>query len=244
MVVRHPGIEFAAGALVFPGGAVDRCDRIDSMRDRVPAGMHGLDEQELAWRVAAVREVFEECGVLLARGQGESTFVSARRLNDISARFREELSNHSLDIAALAVSEELELACDGLIPFAHWVTPASRPKRFDTRFYLAAAPCDQLARHDGHESVDSLWGKPATICAEADQGKWHLRFPTRMNLEKLAASEDVEQALAAAAGTELVKILAEAEPVDGGSGVRIPREAGYGITEAIIDDRGIVVSRK
>ena len=65
-----------------------------------------------------------------------------------------------------------------------------------------------------------------------------------MNLEKLAASEDVEQALAAAARTEVVKILAEAEPVDGGSKVRIPREAGYGITEAIIDDRGIVVSRK
>ena len=244
MVVRHPNIKFAAGALVFPGGAVDPCDRIGSIRDLVPAATRGLDDKELAWRVAAVREVYEECGVLLARARGESTFVDAERVADIDARFQEDLSNHRLDLVALAVSEKLDLACDALIPFGHWVTPASRPKRFDTRFYIAGAPRDQRARHDGHESVDSLWGRPDSICAEADAGKWHLRFPTRMNLEKLAGSADVEQALAMAADTEVIKILAEAEPVDGGSKVRIPREAGYGITEAIIDDRGMVVSRK
>ncbi len=124
------------------------------------------------------------------------------------------------------------------------MTPASRPKRFDTRFYVAAAPADQVARHDGHESVHSLWGSPAKICAEADEGKWHLRFPTRMNLEKLAASKNVEHALEAASETEVVKILAEAEPVEEGNKINIPREAGYGLTEAIIDDQGKVVSRR
>ena len=244
MVVRHPDIEFAAGALVFPGGAVDRSDRGDAVREVVPEETARVEPRELAWRVAAVREVYEECGVLLARKRGESALIDAKRLAGIDARYHEELASHSLDITALATAENIELACDSLVPFAHWVTPKARPKRFDTRFYLAAAPADQVARHDGHESVHSLWGDPGAICAEADEGQWSLRFPTRLNLEKLALSTNVEQALETASAGKMVKILAEAEPVRGGSKVRIPLEAGYAITEAVINDQGEVVSRK
>ena len=244
MVVRHPDIEFAAGALVFPGGAVDPSDRAEAVCGVVSEEAARMEPRELAWRVAAVREVYEECGVLLARELGESALIDVKRLAAIDVRYQAQLTSHSLDIVALAASEKLELACDLLVPFGHWVTPKARPKRFDTRFYLAAAPVDQVARHDGHESVHSLWDEPGVICVQADAGQWSLRFPTRMNLEKLAASKNVEQALAAARVGTVVKILAEAEPVRNGNRVRIPREAGYGITEVILNAQGEVVSRR
>ena len=198
MLVRHPNIEFAAGALVFPGGAVDDSDRGTTTHAVVTESARHLDPRELALQIAAVREVYEECGVLLARERGSPALIDADRLAGIDALYHEDLSNHSLDIVALALAENIELACDALIPFAHWITPQSRPKRFDTRFYVAGAPFDQLARHDGHESVHSLWGEPGVICTEANEGKWHLRFPTRMNLEKLGRSKNVEHALEAA----------------------------------------------
>ena len=244
MVVRHPNIEFAAGALVFPGGAVDKSDSGQALYDVVSITSRSLPAREFSWRVAAVREVYEESGVLLARERGALSVIGAHRVADITARYRDQLASHTLDIAALAHAENIELACDVLVPFVHWVTPKSRPKRFDTRFYVALTPADQGAVHDGHESVDSLWGNPKAICAEADAGKWHLRFPTRMNLEKLAANTSVERALAAARSAEVVKILAEAEPTPAGNRVRIPVEAGYGITEAVVDAQGKVVSRK
>ena len=244
MVVRHPNIEFAAGALVFPGGAVDGSDRSPESHQVVAENTACLEPRELAWQLAAVREVYEECGVLLARVRGEAGLIDAHRLAQIDTQYHRQLRNHSLDIVALAQAENVELCCDGLIPFGHWVTPKLRPKRFDTRFYVAGAPPDQIASHDGHESVHSLWGNPHAICAEVDEGKWQLRFPTRMNLEKLAVSKNVEQALARAREGRVVKILSEATPVPEGSRVRIPPEAGYGVTEAIIDDQGIIVSRK
>lgn len=244
MVVRHPKIEFAAGALVFPGGAVDESDRVVTPHTVVAKNAIDLPPRELAWRVGAVREVYEECGVLLARERGALGLINAERVADINKRYDQALRHHSLDIVALAVAENLELACDVLLPFAHWVTPVSRPKRFDTRFYVAAAPVDQAARHDGYEAVHSLWGNPSAICAEANEGKWHLRFPTRMNLEKLAISDTVEQALKVAAKTTVVKILSKAEPVAEGNRIRIPPEAGYGLTEAIVDNNGKILWRR
>ena len=171
MLVRHPNIEFAAGALVFPGGAVDDSDRGTTTHAVVTESARHLDPRELAWQIAAVREVYEECGVLLARERGSPALIDADRLAGIDALYHEDLSNHSLDIVALALAENIELACDALIPFAHWITPQSRPKRFDTRFYVAGAPFDQLARHDGHESVHSLWGEPGVICTEDQRRK-------------------------------------------------------------------------
>jgi len=244
MVVRHPKIEFAAGALVFPGGSVDQSDREASASAVVSQDALELSPRELAWRIAAVREVYEECGVLLAREHGSDELISAERLRDIDRHYSEALRLHSLNIVSLAVEENLELACDVLLPFAHWVTPESRPKRFDTRFYMASAPLDQVARHDGFESVHSLWGNPDVICSEADQGKWHLRFPTRMCLEKLAMSNTCESALQAADNSPVVRILSKAQSVPQGNRIRIPAEAGYGLTEAIVDDNGKVVWRR
>ena len=244
MVVRHQNIEFAPGALVFPGGSVDDTDKDPRLRESICPALKHLEEREFGWRIAAVREVYEESAVLLARDAGSKAFVERTRLDEISSRYYDELTEHRLNITELVRAECLELAIDELVAFAHWVTPESRPKRFDTRFYLAAAPLDQWAIHDGSESVDSLWGSPEKIIAEAEQGRWQLRFPTRLNLEKLAMSTSVCEALVKAKRSAVVRIVARAEPVEGGSRVHIPIEAGYGLSEALLDEQGFLISRR
>ena len=125
-------------------------------------------------------------------------------------------------------AEGLEPATDALAHFAHWVTPASRSKRFDTRFFLAAAPPDQLAVHDGLESVDSVWIAPARAVAEADAGERRLVFATRKNLEKLARSATAAEAVAAARASTVVRVQPEMVRSGEGWRLRIPAEADYG----------------
>ena len=148
MVVRHRQIEFASGALVFPGGSVDPDDlALASQLDR--SGLpFGADERLCALRIAAVRETFEECGVLLARPRGSRAFVEGARVAELGRKAP------GMSFAELMESEALEPAIDLLTPFAHWITPPILPKRFDTHFFIASAPADQLAAHDGAESVD------------------------------------------------------------------------------------------
>jgi 8-oxo-dGTP pyrophosphatase MutT (NUDIX family) len=156
MVQRHHQIDFATGAMVFPGGKIEEGDSDPRLRARC-AGASALDADALAVRVGAIRETFEECGVLLARPRGSSALVGADRLRAIEARFRDRLNADEVGLAEVAEAENLELACDLLVPYAHWVTPEMVPKRFDTYFFLVAAPPDQVALHDGGESVDSVW---------------------------------------------------------------------------------------
>src|SRR4051794_21570415 len=175
MVVRHREIEFAGGALVFPGGRVEEDDK----------ALGGADPLD-GFRIAGIRETFEECGVLLARPKGSAALVDATRLLGIEALHRARVAKGETPLSAVLAAEGLEPAIDGMLHFAHWITPASRSKRFDTQFFLAAAPPDQVAVHDGHESEDSVWIRPLQAIAEANAGQRRLVFPTRKNLEKLA----------------------------------------------------------
>jgi len=181
-----------------------------------------LDPTARALRVAALRETFEECGVLLARPRGGSALLDGQRCADITAK------SAGRSFAAMLDAEDLELALDTLTPFAHWVTPPIMPKRFDTHFYVVAAPEDQIAMHDGSESVDSIWLNPAEGLAAAKAGKYTVLLPTRLNLQMLGESPDVASALAAARARKIVTV----EPVavkDGKSfSLTIPLEAGYG----------------
>ncbi len=216
MVVRHREIEFASGALVFPGGKVDPGDEESSLQ-----GIGGdLAPAALAFRVAAIRETFEEAGVLLARPRGAAALIGAARLDRISGRHREALHDGEITMREIVEAEDIELACDLLIPFAHWVTPESQPRRFDTHFFLAAAPLEVAARHDGSESVDSLWIRPADALAEA--GRRTIIFPTRMNLAKLGRDGTVQAALETARNTAVVTVMPTARKVDGGRLMRIP----------------------
>jgi 8-oxo-dGTP pyrophosphatase MutT (NUDIX family) len=214
MVVRNRQIAFAGGALVFPGGRVEPAD-------------HALATTPLdAFRLAAIRETFEECGVLLARA-GDA-LVDAQRLLAIEAAHRVRLAAGEIDLPGLLAAEALNPALDALVHYAHWITPASRPKRFDTQFFLAAAPPDHLAAHDGDEAVDSLWIRPAQAVAEADAGQHRLVFATRLVLEKLSRQATVAEALAAARAATVVTVEPKMVATPEGWRMSIPLQADYG----------------
>jgi 8-oxo-dGTP pyrophosphatase MutT (NUDIX family) len=241
MLVRHTDLDFASGAMVFPGGGVDPHDRVPEIRAYLPAGMDDVDDDELALRVAAIREAYEECGVLLVRPKGNNALLDAQRLRAIDERYAEARSQHRLDLGQVLREENLELAADLLIPLAHWITPASQPKRFDTRFYVAEAPCDHVAIHDGYESVESAWMTVEDICKDADAGLRHVMFPTRMNLERVGVHSDVNSALAAATQLPIVPVLPRlVEQLPNGRRLAIPPEAGYGVSDVIVTKTGMV----
>lgn len=230
MVVRHHEIDFAAGALVFPGGKLAAGDEDPRVRLRC-TGITGLAPEQVALRVAAIREAFEECGVLLARARGQTTLLGPVRLATLGPRYRKALDQGELGIADMLEAEDLELACEELVPFAHWITPAFMPKRFDTHFYLAVAPADQLAVHDGSELVDSLWLRPALALSQAAAGVHTLVPATELNVKKLGFSDSVGAALAAARAQPIVTVLPEVVAGPEGKRLVIPAEAGYGVSE-------------
>ena len=234
MVVRHHQIDFAAGAMVFPGGKVHADDGQPDVRERCD-GVAGLDDAALAFRVAAIREAFEECGVLLARPAGTDRLVSAAEATPLES-YRQRLERSEVSMADFLAGANLHLACDLLVPFAHWITPVFMPKRFDTIFFVAAAPADQLAAHDGTESVDSVWVRPADALAAAERGERTIIFPTKLNVMKLGESSSVADAFARARRTPIVTVLPEVDTSGPKPRLRIPADAGYAITEAAMED--------
>jgi len=239
MVERHHRIDFATGALVFPGGKVDPADSDARLRTRCE-GLADLDDDRFSLHVAAIRETFEESGVLLARGRGEPDLVGADRLAGIESRHRNALCDGRTPLFDVIEQEDLVLAGDLLTPYAHWVTPDKlMPKRFDTHFFLAAAPHDQLALHDGGEAVDSVWTSvDAALQAEA-RGERTIIFPTLANLRRLGRSHSVADAIEAARQQPVVKVLPWLEKnEDGEATLNIPRDAGYDMTEILLSSMG------
>lgn len=231
MVQRPTKMDFAGGALVFPGGKVDAADRAANVRPRC-TGADALDDFQLSLNVAAIRETFEECGVLLARPRGQNELVPLERVPELETRYRDALVRDEVGIGDMADAEDLELACDLLVYYAHWITPKIRPKRFDTHFFLAPAPTGQSALHDGSESLDSLWETPEQVMADYIGGTHFVMFPTYCNLLKLTKSATVAEALDRARGDEVVTVLGQHSV--GADGIRrllLPKAAGYDITE-------------
>jgi 8-oxo-dGTP pyrophosphatase MutT (NUDIX family) len=232
MVVRHHQIDFASGALVFPGGRVDRGDHT------LAANPIFCPEptRDMAFRIAAIRETFEECGILLARPLGTDRLVDAQELQAIEARHRAPLAAGEIGFDIVLAENRLMPATDLLVHYAHWITPNHQPKRYDTQFYLVAAPAEHLAAHDGHESVDSVWIRPAQALAETEAGRFKLVFATMKNLEKLARRSCVADAMAMARASMVVTVQPKSAPLDDGRRkLIIPVEAGYGGPEFIVD---------
>lgn len=228
MVVRHHQIDFASGALVFPGGNVDADDWTIAADSELHAGADGLDAAALAFRIGAVRETFEECGILLARPRDSASLVLAARVDEIAAAHRQALCDGNRTLSEVLRAEELVLALDLLVPFAHWITPVGMPKRFDTHFYLAVAPDDQVGAHDGTESVESIWVQPNIAVEAAKAGKFKLVFATEMNLLKLGRQNSTAAALEAARRDRIVTVAPEVFMDQQVRKLRIPAEAGYG----------------
>jgi 8-oxo-dGTP pyrophosphatase MutT (NUDIX family) len=227
MMVRHHQIEFNSGALVFPGGSVEAGDTAIAERGELYSGGEGCDAAGLSFRIAGIRETFEESGILLARPKGSTALVDAKRASEIEAAHRTALNERKTSFLDVLVAGDLSLAIDALVPYAHWITPEGMPKRFDTWFFLAAAPPDQLGAHDGRESTDSIWVSPREALAGGDSGRFKLPFPTTRNLIKLGKQTSVSGALEDSRGKNIVTVMPVMTRLNGGRQLVIPREAGY-----------------
>lgn len=231
MVKRHHQIDFASGALVFPGGKLAAGDSDPVLREHCD-GAEQLNGEDLALRACAIREGFEESGIILARPAGCPVLAGEETARGLQS-WRARLDTGSATLNQFAQEAGLRLACDALVPFARWITPEFMPKRFDTHFYLAAAPAGQIGSHDGREGVDSVWTTPARALAETD--RWTVIFPTKMNVLKLARSKTVEQALSAAAAAPIVTVEPKIVHRDGKQVLTLPPEAGYDVIEEPLD---------
>ena len=227
MMVRHYEIDFNSGALVFPGGSVDPGDHEVAGKPELYAGGEGLDAEALGFRIAAIRETFEESGILLAKQHGSGTLVDAKRASEIEAANRTALCEGKTTFLKLLIDNGMLLTLDELMPYAHWITPEGMPKRFDTWFFLAAAPPEQVGAHDGKESTDSIWVSPREALAGGESGRFKLPFPTTRNLIKLGKHRTVRDALGDATGKPVVTVMPVMTKENGGRQLRIPAEAGY-----------------
>lgn len=226
MVVRDRPVDGAMGAVVFPGGKIDAEDR--------QGWGHLAPPQErpaLPYWLAAMRETFEEAGVVIARPEGSSGGISPGRAREIVLAHRDRLLDRKVTFADIVGSERLVPALDHMVHFAHWQTPLGLPKRFDTHFFLVRAPEGQEPIHDGREMVACFWTPPGRMVAEADEGLRTLVPATRLNLELLAESETVSDAMRRARERRIVLVRPERFRTEaGGFAVRIPADAGYRTT--------------
>ena len=224
MVRRHHQIDFASGALVFPGGKTHAGDH-DPSWDTRSTGWDGTPPEERALRIAAIREVYEEAGVLLARDASGEPFLGDTRAHDA----RDAVSKD--ERAFIDVIDELALKIDlgALTVFARWITPPLTPKRFDTWFYAVRADSDQLAICDGWETVDAEWIAPQTALDLAAAGERKVIFPTRMNLQLLAEASSADDTIKRASERVLVTVEPKVEKRADGTVLVIPHDAGYGV---------------
>jgi len=206
MVKRHHQIDFASGALVFPGGKSHERDHSEAWA-QYALGFEAHDDVQRPLRIAAIREVFEEAGILLARTadgdmfRGEAAPMDIRKAVDAG------------DLAFLDVVRDLGVT----------------PKRFDTWFYAVKAPADQLAACDGRETVDAEWISPRRVLDLAESGARKVIFPTRMNIQLLSEASSADDCLGRAQERRLVTVQPRIEDRAGGKVLTLPPEAGYGL---------------
>lgn len=228
MLLRNLRSDFVGGAYVFPGGAVDRIDHHGDLQhccvgrtDHDASRRLGVRSGGLAFWVAAIRESFEESGYLLAY-DGDGDLVSLAE-PDVASRFvehRRAVDRGERSLIEVCRDEELRLAVDNMWYFGHWITPEGAPRRYDTRFFLAAAPPAQTPVHDDREVIDNLWIRPEEALDRHRAGQLSMLPPTVASLRALLPSATAAQALAAAAEAVDVPTVQPRVIMDEG-GVRI-----------------------
>jgi 8-oxo-dGTP pyrophosphatase MutT (NUDIX family) len=199
MLRRKPTMAFAPGAYVFPGGSVDPRDSDEQVAWAGPdAAEWGrvFDAPPALARAlvcAAVRETFEESGVLLAGESADS--VVADTTSDEWEADRQALLDHSVSLAELLARRGLVLRADLLRPWSRWITPVIEPRRFDTRFFAAALPAGQRTRDVGGEAAEVAWLQPGDALATGKRGEIRLFPPTAVTLSELAECGDLDTVL-------------------------------------------------
>ena len=223
MVKRHHQIDFASGALVFPGGKAEVGDG-DPAWSALASGWMADGGVEQTLKISAIREAFEESGLLMADTAAGAPWCVEPR----AAEAREAVAKGERSFIDLVRDLDLRLHLDAMAVYARWITPANMPKRFDTWFFIAAAPKDQLAACDGWETVDAEWIAPAEALRLAEAGARKIIFPTRMNLQMLAQSRSADEAIAAARSRTVVVVEPRLERRNGEPYLVLPEAAGYG----------------
>lgn len=203
---------------VFPGGGVDPEDWSQEWLARCK-GAEGLERKEIALRIAGLRECWEETGVLCASGQFalDRHYPGGRPLAD--------LMDH------LAAKFEL----DAMAHFAHWTTPTTSSKRWNTRLYISKAPSNHQTWCDGKEIVAAEWMEPALALELAEQGELDMLFSTKLNLHLLACSATADEAILAARTRPQFEICPWTEEADGRILARISPDAGYPVSEGWLE---------
>ena len=233
MLARNEGAGMAfSGAFVFPGGKVDAEDASPQWERLAPATP---PVPARPFWIAAVRETFEEAGLLLARRNGETQLLDHETAHRIvlAERAIREAGDQQAFLDTIA-QQQLTLVLDQMIHFGHWITPPWAPRRFDTHFFLVAAPVEQAGQFDEGESQEGLWIRPANALAEADAGKRTLVPVTRFTLALLASWSSVREAVAAARKRPVVTVMPRMEKTPEGRVLRIPPEAGYLTSELFV----------
>lgn len=239
MMQRTQAAAFARGQYVFPGGKVDDADHAevfepicDGLDDASASAQLGLEHGGLAWLVAAVREVFEEAGVLLARRADADQVVDLDE-PDTAARYnaaRHAIHEGELSLADFCAAEGLLLLVDRIHIVDHWVTPLGERRRFDTRFFVGAAPPAQHPLHDDKETIASQWVRPADALQMWRDGEIQMFPPTVASLEFLCGFDAAADAVAAAEASGVPEVVLPRIVVDDDGrvlGVKRPGDDGY-----------------
>jgi 8-oxo-dGTP pyrophosphatase MutT (NUDIX family) len=249
MVRRNLQSDFVGGAFVFPGGAVDLADggaEAESIcrgrSDAEASILLGIEAGGLAYWVAALRETFEEAGLLLAERPGGPALLAGDLVEE--ARFvaeRAKVNAGTRRFLDICREEELQLLVGEVHYFAHWVTPRGAPRRYDTRFFVAAAPPGQQAAHDAGETIADTWISPRRALEGHRQGEFEIIFPTIRNLQAISRFDRSGELLEAAARASSSVPTIEPRILSDGNGVRIvlPGDEGY---DDVPTDRSVGVA--
>jgi 8-oxo-dGTP pyrophosphatase MutT (NUDIX family) len=245
MVERHELSDVLGGAHVFPGGKLDPADADPHALEQLSAPLDGLHaalgEPELDTAaaaglfVAACRETFEEAGVLLVEG------ATARHLE-----VAQTLARAGLPFGEILARLELRLDWSNVVPWSRWITPrmpALFNKRFDARFFLAAVPNDQEARHDNHEATESFWLRPRVVLEQYWAGKLSLAPAQIMSIAALARHPHVADVLAAARARRPPVIEPEAFTHEQLRAIAFPGNARHPIVERALPGPSFLVYR-
>ena len=198
-MVQRPGKGDFPDLHVFPGGKVDEADFAPEIcfgiEDRDASAQLGVAAGGVRYWVAVARECFEECGVLLVRRDGNPVEFTDAKDVDRFHEYRESLLRDEITFSDICTKENLQVDCARLGYFSHWITPEMAPRRFDTRFFVAAMPSDQSTLAHTLETADDEWEKPEVALDKKKKGEWQMIDPTLRSLETLSKYATVDEAL-------------------------------------------------
>ncbi len=232
MLKRTMNAAFVGGFYVFPGGVVDAEDGgtdietlCDGLTDANASAQLGLESGGLAFWVAAVRECFEEAGVLLAEGVDFADPSTADRFSG----YQHAIHDRTATMVDICRSEGLTLNVSQVEYVAHWITPHAEPRRFDTRFFVTRMPDGQTPLHDDNETIDSEWMRPADALRRQASGELQMLPPTMACLGFLEPHTTVGEAMAAATSVNGPPAMLPVALVNDGKfvGLLLPGDDGY-----------------